>query len=61
MSLDIEDINTRINRANSKLVFITGEGTQHRRISYKRLAKKEKYSYILFSELLTALTTIDGK
>lgn len=61
MTIDFEEINTRINRATSKLVFITGEGTEYKKISYRRLAKKENYSYILFKELLTALTTIDGK
>jgi len=61
MTLDLEELNTRINRASSKLVFITGDEEQLKKIPSRRFAKKENYSYILFSELLTALTTIDGK
>ena len=61
MTIEYEELNTRINRATSKLVFIIGEGDHYKKISYKRLAKKENYSYVLFVELLSALTTIDGK
>ena len=61
MTIDLEELNTRIKRTSSKLVFITGEELQKKKIPFKRLAKKEKFSYILFKELLTALTTIDGK
>jgi hypothetical protein len=61
MTIDLEELDTRINRATSKLVFITGEGIPQKKTPFRRLAKKENYSYILFKELLTALTTIDGK
>ncbi len=61
MTLDIEEINTRINRATSRLVFITGDEDNLKKIPYQRLARKKNYSYIIFNELLSALTTIDGK